>query len=766
MGENMNIDNEYLKALDDLEKILDEKSAKNVDEILDKIYNIKPVRLKWFLLKAKTAGLLNNDTSEIRNQLLLKYDILYNNDSLKDVAMALIDLSDDADDNERLLYHIAKKEDASEHNKLLSEKQNEYNTLAEKYISGNITQQEFEKLILNCYIRNDYIQYILFIAVYEKIYNASINIYKQVIEMPNMEMFMERLKFSEAKNYIVMNSENKSYNCEAVIKALKEFNSNVICLDTPLTADVDNRVKPEKTLPVSIENAVNKNGVITIQPVKLRLNGEIYAENTEHIINFINQNFAKDHLTFILSAGADADKICSTGTLKKSTERLSLYKADYFEDNLALCRSGDYLSFISEIYEFDVHEAIDAEAECDFSIVIPVSNSVDTFKHTLRSCLELRYDGSYEIVVSDNSRKDNNAVYEYVNSIQDERVKYFRTPKALPLTKSFEFAFLNTRGRFILSIGADDAVLPWALDVLDSVLPQIPDNEVVLWDRGFYAWPGFNGGQQHQFIIPRGYNNSGNIDVESINANSLLVDVINNPSFMYAMPLLYINSGFRRSYFKTLLDKTGRLWDGHSQDIYMGIVNACINSEILRIIYPLTIAGMSGHSIGKSSNYELGVITNKHPSYMHYVTVSENERAMPLIGSDVQSVYCAVLRLAARGLLPDEFIENLLNRTEIYESQIALIRKESFMYDEYIRWYLQCMKNSNKKMADDFIEKEYDKLYLPVEINEESEDGCDELTRAYKIGFNEAGGLNLDASEFGVQNVYEATKLFEKLTGM
>lgn len=762
----MNIDNEYLKALDDLEKILDEKSAKNVDKVLDKIYNIKPVRLKWFLLKAKASRLLNNDTKEIKQTLVNKYNILYNSDSLKDVARALIDLSDDADDNERLLYHIAKKEDASEHSKVLSEKHNEYNTLAEKYINGNITQQEFEKLILNCYIRNDYIQYVLFIAVYEKIYNASMNIYKHVMEMPNMEMFIERLRSAELKNYIVMNSENKSYNCEAVIKALKELNNNVICLDNPLIADVDNRVKSEKTLPVSIENAVNKNGVITIQPVKLRLNGEIYAENTEHIINFINQNFANDHLTFVLSAGTDADKICSAGTLKKSTERLNPYKADYFEDNLALCRSGDYLSFISEIYEFDAHEAINAEAECDFSIVIPVSNSVDTFKHTLRSCLELRYDGSYEIIVSDNSRKDNNAVYEYVNSIQDERVKYFRTPKALPLTKSFEFAFLNTRGRFVLSIGADDAVLPWALDILNTVLPQVPEHEVILWDRGFYAWPGFNGGQQYQFVIPRGYNNSSNIDVEPINAKSLLVDVINNPSFMYAMPLLYINSGFRRSYFKTLLDKTGRLWDGHSQDIYMGIINACINSEILRIVYPLTIAGMSGHSIGWTSNYELGVITDKHPSYMNFITVSEKELTIPLVGSDIQIVYCAVLRAAARGLLPDEFIENLLSRTDIYESQIALIRKESFMYEEYIYWYLQCMKNNNPKMADDFIEKEYDKLYLPVEINEKTDNVCDVSTRAYKIGFNEAGGLNLDASDFGVQNVYEATKLFEKITGM
>lgn len=62
--------------------------------------------------------------------------------------------------------------------------------------------------------------------------------------------------------------------------------------------------------------------------------------------------------------------------------------------------------------------------------------------------------------------------------------------------------------------------------------------------------------------------------------------------------MLYINSGFKRSYMKTLLEKTGRLWDGICQDIYMSIVNILINDHILNIRYPLTIAGMTGRSIG------------------------------------------------------------------------------------------------------------------------------------------------------------------------
>ena len=37
---------------------------------------------------------------------------------------------------------------------------------------------------------------------------------------------------------------------------------------------------------------------------------------------------------------------------------------------------------------------------------------------------------------------------------------------------------------------------------------------------------------------------------------------------------------------------------------------------------------------------------------------------------------------------------------------------------------------------------------------------------SYNEGFNEYGGQILDASKYNVKNVYEASLLFEKLTGL
>lgn len=52
----------------------------------------------------------------------------------------------------------------------------------------------------------------------------------------------------------------------------------------------------------------------------------------------------------------------------------------------------------------------------------------------------------------------------------------------------------KAKEEFIFSIGSDDAVLPWALKVLDDVRRQYPQEEVIQWEQGFYAWLGLNGG--------------------------------------------------------------------------------------------------------------------------------------------------------------------------------------------------------------------------------------------------------------------------------
>ena len=102
-------------------------------------------------------------------------------------------------------------------------------------------------------------------------------------------------------------------------------------------------------------------------------------------------------------------------------------------------------------------------------------------------------------------------------------------------------------------------------------------------------------------MIPRQYAKE-QVGAQYLPTEYLLDLLAKDQQMMYALPMLYINSGFQRRYLKTLLQKTGKLLDGVSQDIPMAIINCCIHERVLSMIYPITIAGMSSASIGYLNN--------------------------------------------------------------------------------------------------------------------------------------------------------------------
>ena len=102
---------------------------------------------------------------------------------------------------------------------------------------------------------------------------------------------------------------------------------------------------------------------------------------------------------------------------------------------------------------------------------------------------------------------------------------------------------------------------------------------------------------------------------------------------------------------------------------------------------------------------------------------------------------------------------------KMYERQLEIVSKDDLMYETYVKLF----KISAKKVGRDFykwfekISKENLETCIVVNKKESKEE---KVTRTYQTGFNSSGGLALDASEFDVKNVYEAIKLFEKITGM
>ena len=70
-----------------------------------------------------------------------------------------------------------------------------------------------------------------------------------------------------------------------------------------------------------------------------------------------------------------------------------------------------------------------------------------------------------------------------------------------------------------------------------------------------------------------------------------------------------------------------------------------------------------------------------------------------------------------------------------------------------------------KEFLDWFEKNVFKPMLKPVLVDEERLKKIEEK-KIYTNSRNAEGGVILDAAEYGVKNVYDAIKLFEKLTGL
>src|SRR5262249_35176714 len=120
-----------------------------------------------------------------------------------------------------------------------------------------------------------------------------------------------------------------------------------------------------------------------------------------------------------------------------------------------------------------------------FSIVIPTRERATTLFHTLRTCLEQRFD-RYEVIVSDNAGSP--PTRAAVESFSSPRLRYLRTPRLLSMSSNWDFAVGHAEGDFIFVLGDDDALLPHALTELDR-FTTAHDARAVRWSGAYYTWP-------------------------------------------------------------------------------------------------------------------------------------------------------------------------------------------------------------------------------------------------------------------------------------
>lgn len=719
---------------------------------IEELFRYKPVRLGWFVLRAYSEYRLTGDVGEALNILADKG--LFSNESLfyqeyMDAYRFFFSLLGDTISVERMnfLQKKAQKEDTVEYDEKIR-------ILAKKLLDRKDYGFQLEMADL-LYITCDNPLLFMYLSITTQDREKWIR-YREIEDGINFKFLKEYLE--RKKPWILIASKENEVLYQYIGRVLTANGYQVVYVGAALEYETEN-VHIKDTIQISIENGTWDQNMFSLCPIALIGKGK-YISNEQYLLAYINRTMNSDCNILMLSEYRRIIEIKKMPYMKKKATILSAPEHDCFEKTSVITRFGEYLDYMSELLGLDCREALYKTPSVNFSIMIPVRNSITTLRSTLKTCLNQEYKGSYEIVISDNSSEGNYVIRDYIMSLKDEHIKYYRAPFELNLAKSFEFATYMTNGKYIIPIGADDGVFPWMLSVLDYVIENYPDEKVIAWDRGFYAWPGFNGGQQNQLSIPRAYQKN-KISIRNVDTKKSLQETLKTPALMYGLPLLYINSCYRRDYLQDVLNATGGIFEGNSQDIYMGVLNCLVLTNYIMVLYPLSIAGMSSASIGASGylmDSEMDQFRDRCAKFCRMqnecgIVLKESLMRLPGTGIDIEALMGAYVAMVDKGLILEEELSKI-DWAEVYEYIVSHIDVRDIGCDKKMQLIIRSSNAVNEKLREKcgqvlnfFAERRF------------QDDLSEDNTRCYSVGRTEMGGLTLDASEYGVTNMQEAVNL-------
>jgi glycosyltransferase involved in cell wall biosynthesis len=120
-----------------------------------------------------------------------------------------------------------------------------------------------------------------------------------------------------------------------------------------------------------------------------------------------------------------------------------------------------------------------------FSVLIPSRNRLELLHHAVDSVLGQEAD--FEIVISDNASEE--PYTDYVASLGSLAEGSVRTEEPLPVTENWNRALQASRGRYVVMLGDDDALVPGWLARAAKLIDQF-DQPSLLYSMAYhYAYP-------------------------------------------------------------------------------------------------------------------------------------------------------------------------------------------------------------------------------------------------------------------------------------
>jgi hypothetical protein len=310
------------------------------------------------------------------------------------------------------------------------------------------------------------------------------------------------------------------------------------------------------------------------------------------------------------------------------------------------------------------------------SVVVPTLRRADTLRHTLATLTAQSRD-DLEIVVQNNG--DDDEVKAVVAMAGDGRVSHHASAEVLPMVANWELALANTTGKFITFIGDDDGLLPDAAELAADVLGT-DEVEVLSWEPLLYRWPMFYDPPQRNRLealvefAP---------ELTQVRTLPLLQRFYRFEEHYAKLPMIY-NSFVARALVERVRSGHGHYFFGSLPDVSSGIVDAAYCEMFTRSGRPLSVAGLSHHSIGHrltraGAKPSASDMARDFPELISDEELVAGGNLELMIAADMRAVATSVLaglvdvELDEQGLL-DAMVAAVNDAPDRFEATVAAIR--------------------------------------------------------------------------------------------
>lgn len=122
-----------------------------------------------------------------------------------------------------------------------------------------------------------------------------------------------------------------------------------------------------------------------------------------------------------------------------------------------------------------------------FSVLLPTRNRLDLLSYAVETVRKQDY-SDWEVIVSDNFSEED--IAGYVRSLNDPRIKYFRTDAFMPVTDNWNNALELSDGDYIIMLGDDDGLMKGYFSTLRDIIEKFNVPDLIYTSAFLYAYPG------------------------------------------------------------------------------------------------------------------------------------------------------------------------------------------------------------------------------------------------------------------------------------